>query len=573
MKTILRYIKPYWRGVLLASIAILVSTGCDLMLPTIMSDVLNFGIHNKDFSYVLISCGKMLVIALIGFASVLYGAWCSTCIVSGFCADVRRDVFKRVNTMSFDEFGKLGTAPLVTRATHDVETVSWVASELSGTIVTIPVLFFGGLILSFQKDVVLSLLLLVFVPVILVVVMLVGKRILPLWEKSDEYIDRQNHLVRQRLRGIRVIRAFNAESKEHENIADATRVMAENIIKSNVSMGLIAPVATFLLNAATVIVVYFGGVRLEKSTGLSGGDIFAIVQYIALVSNAIIMGAFSLIMFPHAKVAAKRIGQVLNNNDSFEPTETAFRNLNGDICFENVSYTYDGAAEQALSGISLEICRGERVAIIGGTGSGKSTIVSMLLGFRVPTEGEIRIDGVSVPELGNKILRDNISCVLQSSSIYSGTISDNIKLGKPDATDLEIKDALNAAQAMEFIDSFSGGMQHEIKQSGKNLSGGQKQRICIARALVKDAPVYIFDDSFSALDFITEYKLRKALTERLSGKTQIIITQRVSTAMHTDRIYVIDKGILVGVGDHKSLLTSCDIYRQIYASQTGGAEE
>ena len=570
MKQMILYLKPYWKRMALAALAIAVSTMCDLMLPTIMSDILNVGVQNADFSYIVFCCGQMFVVSLLGLATVLMGTWLSTRVVSGFCTDLRGAVFRKVHSMTFEEFGKLGTAALVTRATHDVDTVSWVASELSGTIVTIPVLFFGGVFLAMSKDAALSLTMFAFLPVIFVLVLVVGRKIVPLWEKSDTYIDKQNDVMRQRLRGIRVIRAFNAEDQEQERIAEATRIMADTIIASNVSMGLISPVATFLLNFAAVLIVYFGGVRMQTGSGLSGADVFAIVQYISLVSSGVIMGAFSIIMFPHAKVAAERIGQVLNAAGMADPVARQELVLTGDIRFEDVSFSYVGAGEQALSHISMHIKPGQRVAIIGGTGSGKSTLVSMLLGFRMPTGGQVLLDGTPTNAMSRHTMRQNMSCVLQNSSIYSGTIRENVRMGKADAEDDEILEALEAAQAMEFVQGFPDGLDHEIKQSGKNLSGGQKQRLSIARALLKDAPVYIFDDSFSALDFLTEAKLRQALNRRTTGKTQIVITQRVSSAMHCDCIYVMDRGCLVGAGTHEELLKSCTVYQEIYTSQTGG---
>lgn len=572
MKQMIRYLKPHWKFVLFSGLAILLSTTCDLMLPTIMSDILNKGVQGENMGYILNCCGKMLAISVMGLGAVLVGIYLSSKAVASYCADLRFAVFKKVNAMTFEEFGKLGTAALVTRATHDVETVSWIASELSGTVVTIPVLFLGGVVLAMRKDFVLSLLLLAFIPLIVLVVLLVGKRILPLWDKSDEFIDRQNDLMRQRLRGIRVIRAFNAEPKEHEMIAEATRVMAENIIISNVSMGVISPVATFLLNAAAVLIVFFGGLRIESGSGVTGADIFAIVQYVTLVSSAVIMGAFSMIMLPHAKVAAGRIAQVLNADGMADPVGRQDITFAGDILFDNVSFTYEGASESALKDISFHIKKGETVAVIGGTGAGKSTLVSMLLGFRMPTEGTVLLDGIPTSKLSRYTMRQNISCVLQNTSIYSGSILENVRMGDPMADEDAVLKALEDAQAMEFVNSLHEGIHHELKQSGKNLSGGQKQRISIARALLKKAPIYVFDDSFSALDFLTEYNLRKALLRRLDGKTQIVITQRISSAMHADRIYVMDRGRIVGEGNHLDLLNSCEVYRQIHTSQTGGGK-
>jgi len=570
MKLMLKYLKPYIGYMLLAALVVTVSTFCDLLLPTIMSDILNKGIQQKDFAYICSCCLKMLLISVVGLGTILLGSWISTYVVSGFCADVRSKVFEKVNAMTFEEFGQLGTAALVTRATHDVETVSWVAAELSGTVVTIPVLFFGGVILAMRKDVWLSLLMLAFIPIILVIVLLVGKKIVPLWEKSDAYIDKQNDAMRQRLRGIRVIRAFGAENREHDKIAEATQIMAKTIIESNVSMGVIAPLATFLLNVSVLLILYFGGWRMETGSGLTGGDIFAIVQYISLVSSGVIMGAFAIIMFPHAKVAADRIGQVLNAKGMADPVARQELELSGDIVFNQVSFAYEGAAEKALQDITLRIKKGQKVAVIGGTGAGKSTLVSMLLGFRMPTGGQVLLDGIPTEKMSRHTMRKNMSCVLQNSSIYSGTVRQNILMGKQDAADSEIWRALEIAQAADFVRELPEGLDHEIKQSGKNLSGGQKQRLSIARAVLKNAPIFIFDDSFSALDFLTEARLRSALAEAIAGKTQIIITQRVSSAMHCDHVFVMDKGRLVGSGTHSQLLESCNVYREIHASQTGG---
>lgn len=570
MKEMMKYLKPYRRGLLLATVAVTISTFCDLLLPTIMSRILNQGVYLKDMEYIVKCCILMLGVSLLGLASVILGSKISNDVVASFCADVRGVVFRKVNAMTFEEFGKLETAALVTRATHDVQTVSWVASELCGAIVTIPVLFFGGVILAMSKDVLLSLTLLAFVPVIFAVVLYIGRKNVILWVKSDEYIDKQNDIMRQRLRGIRVIRAFRAEEQEHERIADATRTMAEYIIKGNVAMGLITPLATFLLNVAAVLIVYFGGWRMELGSDLTGGDVFAIIQYVTLVASGLIMGAFTILMFPQARVAADRIGQVLNAECMADPVAPQKLTLGGDIRFDHVSFRYEGAAEYALRDVDLHIHPGEKVAVIGGTGAGKSTLVSMLLGFRMPTEGKVLLDDIPTSRLSRYTMRQNMSGVLQNSTIYSGTIRENIKMGRLDASDEEIMEALTIAQARDFVDSFPEGIDHEIKQSGKNLSGGQKQRLSIARAVLKDAPIYIFDDSFSALDFLTEANLRSALAEKTAGKTQLIITQRVTSAMHADCIFVMDGGRLVGAGKHDTLLKNCGVYREIYESQTGG---
>ena len=570
MKKIFAYLKPYRGGLILGMLLMAISTVCELLLPDIMSDILNTGVYNADLSYIFRCCAKMLAVALVSLGSVLGGWYISSRVVAGFCADLRQGVFRKVNTMRFEDISRMGSSALLTRSTHDVGTLSWVASILSGSIITIPVLFIGGVVLALGKDAVLSLVLLLFIPLVFAAVVKIGKKIEPLWETSDKYMDKQNDIVRERLHGIRVIRAFNSEPREHKRIEDATQVMAENIIRANVSMGIISPLSIALMNMAVVLIVYLGGFRMERGfSSASGGDIFAVIQYITLIMNGVVMAAFSIVMYPHAKVAAKRIGEVLDVESPAEPEEEALH-FSGDIRLESLSFGYEGAAENAVSEISLHIRPGQQVAVIGGTGSGKSTLVQLLMGFRHPSAGHIFFDGRDSVSISPKTIRENISCVLQKAAIYSGSIRKNIAMGRPGATDEELLAAAEIAQMGDYLASLPEGLDHELTQSGKNLSGGQKQRICIARAVLKNAPIYIFDDSFSALDFLTEARLRKALSERTAGKTRIVITQRVSSAMSCDCIFVMDKGCLVDAGSHQELLERCKIYQEIYVSQTGG---
>ena len=574
MKKILVYLLPYKKKLICAAFFTAVATVCDLMLPTLMSGIVDNGIYNSDINYIKKYCLYMLVVAVLGLVTVLIGRKYSAEVTSGFCCDLRRVVFAKVNTMTFSEMNELGTAALVTRSTHDTETLSWIASMLSSSIVSVPVLFIGGVFLSFRKDVLLSSIVLVLVPIVFVVVVFIGKRIEPLWRISDGYIDKQNGIMRERLRGIRVIRAFDNEDKEHNKIADATKVMAENIINANVSMGVIAPLAMLILNISVVLIVYAGSFRMEQGiNAVSAGDIFAIIQYVSLVMNGMLTVAFAIIMAPHAKVAADRIAQVINAegiDDKIPEEDIAF---SGDIVFDHATFKYEGASKPAVSDITMHIKAGQKIAIIGGTGSGKSTLVSLMLCFRMPTEGAVYYDRRATTTLSHKTVRQNISCVLQNSSIYSGTIKDNILMGKPDATDDEIHEAAYIAELSSFVDGLENGYDHELNQAGKNLSGGQKQRLSIARAIIKNAPIYIFDDSFSALDFLTEANLRTKLAKKSEGRTQIVITQRVTSAMNSDVIFVMDNGHLVDSGKHEELLSRCKIYKEIYASQTGGAEK
>ena len=574
MKKIFENLLHYKSRIPVALLFMTAATICDLMLPTIMSDIVDKGIYLSDMEFIKRNCLYMFLVSLAGLLTVIIGRKITAEIVAGFCSDLRRMVFAKVNTMTFGEMNNIGTAALITRSTHDTETLGWIASIFCGNIITIPVLFIGGVALSFSKDILLSLVLLFFVPIVFVVVILIGRKIEPLWRIADEFIDKQNDIMRERLRGIRVIRAFGKETHEHERIADATRKMALNIIKSNVSMGIIAPLALFLLNFSVVLIIYIGAFRMETgASSVSAGDIFAIIQYVTLVMTSIMNAAFVIVMIPHAKVAAGRIGEVLSAKGYDDAIAEENIGFSGDIVFDNVSFCYEGATEAAVSGVSFHIAPGEKVSVIGGTGSGKSTLVSLMLCFRMPTEGKVIYDGRSTDTLGHKTVRKNISCVLQNSSIYSGTIKDNILMGKPDASDDEIREAGEIAELSDFVGTLEKGFEHELNQSGKNLSGGQRQRVSIARAVIKNAPIYIFDDSFSALDFLTESKVRTKLSKKAAGKTQIIITQRVTSAMNSDLILVMDNGKLIDSGKHSELLERCGIYREIYASQTGGGKK
>lgn len=570
MKHIFTYLKPYRGQMLLGVLLIAVSGVCSLLLPTIMSDILNRGVYLSDWDYILRCSAKMLVVTAISLGAVVAGTWFRTRVVSGFCADLRAAVFSRVNQMPFEEVSRIGTSALLTRSTHDVGTMSWVADMLSSNIITIPVLFFGGVALAFSKDPALALIILLALPIITVAMLIIGRKVEPLWKISDSYCDKQNDLVRERLHGIRVIRAFNREEQEQGKIADATRVMAEHIIEANVKMGLASPLAIALMNLVAVAIVFFGGSRMQSGvSSASGGDIFAMVQYVALVMNGIVMAAFALVMYPHAKVAAGRIGEVMAAK-TVDDTPGEDITFAGDIRMEDVTFCYEGADAAAVSHVTLHIAPGEKAAIIGGTGSGKSTLVQLLMAFRQPTEGKIYYDGRDAATLNRRTIRQNISCVLQRAGIYSGTIRENIAMGRPDAAEEEIWQAAAVAQMTDYIKAQPKGLDHVLVQAGKNLSGGQKQRVSIARAVLKNAPIYLFDDSFSALDFMTEANLRRALAEKAAGKTQIVVTQRVTSAMNSDKIFVMDGGRLVDAGTHRELLERCGVYREIYLSQTGG---
>ena len=574
MRQLLSYLKPYRGRIALATFLMAISAVCNLLLPTLMSDVLDKGVYGAaegdTFGYILKTAGWMLGISALSLASVAGGYWVVYHAISGYTWSLRSALFRKVHTMTLAEVGRIGASNLVTRSTHDVGTLNWVISVLCGSFIIIPLMFLGGVFLCMRKDFRLSLVILCAVPLLLAAVLLMSKRIDKLWEISDEYCDRQNDLVRERLRGIRVIRAFDREKRAHERITDATRVMADNLIRANVRMAVIDPLAAFVLNTAALVLVYLGGIRMERGSGLTPGDIFAMIQYINIILSAIISVSFAIVMLPHVRVAARRLRQVTESTGLEDDRPAEGLTFTGRIDIDKLGFTYPGSSLPALSGVELHVGAGEQVSIIGGTGSGKSTLAELLLAFRAPTEGSLRFDGRDVSELSPGDIRANVSCALQKSMLYAGTVAENLRMGKPDASDEELWDALELAQIADFVREQPEGLDFRITPAGTNISGGQKQRLSIARAVLKDAPIYIFDDSFSALDFLTEAKLRQALNRRLAGRTRIVITQRVVSAMHSDRIFVLADGALVGAGTHAELLERCAIYREIYLSQTGG---
>lgn len=577
MRKLLSYLKPYRGKIVLATLLMAVSAVCDLLLPTLMADVLDKGVYGAaeadTLGYILKTAGWMFLISLVSLASVAGGYWVVYHVVAGYTWSLRSALFKKVHTMTLEEVGRIGTSNLVTRSTHDVGSLNQVISMLCGSILIIPLMLIGGVILCMRKDVLLSVVILCAVPLLLGAGMLLSKRIEHLWEVADEYCDKQNDLVRERLRGIRVIRAFDRERYAHEQITGATHVMADNLIRANVSMEIIDPVAIFALNTVALLIVFLGGVRMERGSGMSAGDIFAIIQYINIILGAIISVSYDIVMLPHVRVAVKRLSQITESKGIEDDRPARGLHFDGAIDLDHASFTYPDSSLPALTDVDIHIRPGEWISVIGGTGSGKSTLAQLLMAFRTPTDGTLRFDGMDAAALSPKDIRDNVSCALQKSMLYAGTVAENLRMGKPDAADEELWAALELAQVADFIREQPDGLEFKLEQAGTNVSGGQKQRIAIARAILKDAPIYIFDDSFSALDFITEAKVRRALNEKLAGKTRVIITQRVISAMHSDRIFVLADGVIAGAGTHAQLLKNCPIYREIYLSQTGGAIE
>lgn len=567
MKKVIAYLRPYKTQLILMFFIHALSTFLSLLMPYLMSSVISEGIAKGDGAVILSLCLAMIGIGAVSFLFSLLSVRMNAKVSSDFGKSLSRAVFAKINSLSFEEYSKVGTSGLLTRSTDDIFSVEDAAGGLVATIATVPVLLVGGVILAFSADAVLALIFLAAVPLVLFLASVVTRPLGDLWEMSDHYIDVQNRIVRERLSGLRVIRAFGKEGAEHGRTKSATENMTRYIIRANVRSGWLDDVIYLILNLATVAILFVGADRMGNHALLRAGDIIAVIQYVALIMNAVLMLSWTIAWLPHLRVSVRRIGEVLELPS--EPTVTDRAALSGDLVLSDVTFSYPATEVPALSGISLVIPEGEVVALIGGTGSGKSTLVKLLLDFYTPEVGSISLGGTDYRALPRAAVRNNFSVALQKSMIFEGSVRDNVRMGNEAAEDAEVLRALDIAEMSPFLAAHEEGLDYRLAGSGTNISGGQKQRINIARALTKPAEIYIFDDSFSALDYLTESRLRQKLNRTLDGKTQIVVTQRAATAMRCDRIFVLDGGRLVGAGRHDDLLASCPVYREIYDSQLG----
>lgn len=562
-------LRPYRGKIALMALAFLVSTLCDLALPTVMSEIISRGVNGRDMNFIVAASGVMLGVCVLGVGSMVAAMYLLTFVVNRIHAELSREVFGRVHGMDYALFNSMGTGALITRSASDIEVIGMTLQMTLSSFISIPVMIVGGTALALWKDPYLALILFAFVPAIGAVVYFVSKKLRGLWKRSNEYIDRQNSLVRSRLIGIRVVRAFNREKTEEEKTAEATREMADNIIRANVRSGLISPVASLLLNLAIVAVIAVGAVRMTQSQLLTAGDVLAVIQYLLLIASGVVSVFWFLSMIPRLRVSVNRVDEIMTAPQIPPAEDLGKPPFRGEVRCEHLSLAYGEGAGEALSDLNFCVRAGEKVAFIGGTGAGKSTLVRLLIGLARPTRGELYFDGEDSALMSGQRIRSNVGCVLQRDMIFSDTLRGNVTAGREGISDEEVLSALKDAQILDFAQK--NGLDYEIAQGGVNLSGGQKQRIAIARSLIGRSSVHIFDDSFSALDFLTEANMRRALSERLKGETQFVMTQRVSSAMSCDRIFVLDGGKIVGEGTHEELLRSCNIYREIYVSQTGGA--
>ena len=570
MKKLFELLKPYRKK--LVGVALIDGIGmiCSLLMPFVMSEIVERGISGQNITLVWQYAGIMVLLAAVSVVANIISAKLNTAISAGYSSDLCRVTFEKINSLSYSNYTKIGPSGLLTRATDDIWNVEGTITSLPYTLFTVPVMFIGSAVLAFLADPVLSAVFMLSIPPILILVLILMRPLYDMWDRSDKYIDMQNKIVRERLSGLRVVRAFNNEKREHGRAKFATEEMAKYMIRANIRGGMVDPFAMLLLNLATVAVIYFGGIRAQAGSGISTGGVIAVLQYIGMISNALISISWTLAWLPKVKVSVRRLNEIhLSPDEETIPEGEGEVPDSFDIEIKNLSFAYPDSAKNVLENLSLTVKQGEHIALIGGTGSGKSTLIKLLAGLFDSFEGEIIIGGSSYKNMRKADIRSHFSVALQKAQIFEGTIRDNIKMGRPEATDEEIYEVLGLSKMADFVDSHEEGLDYILVGSGQNVSGGQRQRLNMARTVIKKADIYIFDDSFSALDFLTESEIKKNYSVLLRGKSRIVATQRISTAISADRIYVLDKGRIIGVGTHSELISSCPVYREIAISQLG----
>ncbi|POP34879.1 ABC transporter ATP-binding protein [Lactonifactor longoviformis] len=537
-------------------------------------DAMGKDVGQMQIRYVLMSGLKMLGLALLGMAAAICVTFLSCRVAAGLGRNLRNHVYRKVISFSGREMNQFSTASLITRSTNDIQQIQMVMTMLFRIVLYAPILGMGGVLKVLQSDADMTWILGIAVVLIVIVVGLLFKIAMPRFTKLQTLIDRLNLVTREILTGIPVIRAFSTEKHEEERFEKANLELTRTNLFVNRCMTFMMPIMMLIMNGVTVLIVYNGAHAVDAGT-MQVGNIMAFMQYAMQIIMAFLMITMMSIMIPRANVAAKRINEVLGTEvsikDPMQPEHT-LEDRKGEVVFDHVSFEYPGAEEKVLNDISFTAKKGQTVAFIGSTGSGKSTLVNLIPRFFDVTEGSITVDGVDVRKLSLKELRGKLGYVPQKGVLFSGTIDSNIRYGREEATEAEVQRAAEIAQAWDFISEKEEKLDSPIAQGGTNVSGGQKQRLSIARAIAKEPEIYIFDDSFSALDYKTDVVLRKALKKETKDATTLIVAQRISTILHADNIIVLDDGCIAGQGTHKELLKTCDVYKQIAMSQLSEEE-
>ena len=568
-----RFLRPdrLWVGLVL--VLTFGQTMATLFLPHLMSSIVDVGVVHGDVRYIVRVGAVMLGVAALGGVASVGASWYGARATAGFGQRLRDELFAHVEGFTLREFDELGTSSLIVRTTNDVMQVQQLVNMMLRMMVTAPLTAIGGIILAVATDARLSLVIVVAIPVLGVAIYLVMGRGLGLFRTLQQKVDGLNRVLRENLTGVRVIRAFNRTSSELDRFDASNRDLTDTSVEVFRLMAVAMPLVSLVMNLSTIAIVWFGGVQINGGT-LQIGQLMAFIQYVMQIMFAVMMVSMMSFMIPRGEASAQRINEVLamtpEIRDPSAPRPLPAGPL--DIAFDGVTFRYPGAEEPALSEVSFTARAGQVTAIIGGTGAGKSTLLNLILRFYDAAEGAVRIGGVDVRQVAQADLRLRIGYVPQRAVLFTGTIAANIRYGTPDADDATLHRAAVTAQASEFVDEMPGGFEAEISQGGTNLSGGQKQRMSIARALARHPDVYLFDDSFSALDYKTDALLRAALRREVTAATVLIVAQRVSTVMDADQILVLDEGRLVGSGTHRELLEGCPVYREIVSSQLAPGE-
>ncbi len=569
------YLRPYVVPLVAVLVLLLIGALGNLYLPDLNADIIDRGVVVGDTDHILRVGVLMLVVSgLLGLAAVA-AVYLGARIAMGFGRDVRSAIFGKVETFSQVEVNEFGPASLITRNTNDVQQVQTVLFFGLTIMVSAPILIVGGIIMALRTDVPLSGLLIVVLPLMAVVIAVVMSRAIPMFRAMQVKIDRINQVMRETLSGMRVIRAFVRVRHEEERFNTANRDLFETTLSVGRLFAVTMPVMTGILNLSTVAVIWFGAFRVSEG-GMQVGALTAFLQYLIQILFAVLTAVFMFVLIPRGAVSAARIREVLETvptiRDPEVPIVPSDPSQRGVVEFRNVEFRYPGAEEPVLRDITFRAGRGETTAIVGSTGSGKSTLVNLIPRFYDATAGSVLVDGVDVRAMDREELWRRLGPVPQKAFLFGGTVASNLRFGKADATDEELWHALGIAQGRDFVATMDGGLDAPITQGGANLSGGQRQRLSIARALVRRADIVIFDDSFSALDFGTDARLRAALERDLGDATIIIVAQRVGTIMNADRIVVMDDGRIVGIGTHRDLLATNETYREIVFSQLSESE-
>ncbi len=568
-----RFLTPYWPLIAAVVVFQLAQSIASLYLPSLNADIIDNGVATGDTGYILTIGAVMLGITLVQIVASIVAVYFGAKAAMALGRDLREAIFVRVGAFSEREVALFGAPSLITRTTNDVQQVQVLVLVTCTLLVSAPILAIGGVIMALQQDLVLSWIMVVAVPVLLLAIGLIISRMVPMFRKMQERIDTVNRVLREQLTGIRVVRAFVRENLETARFAKANEDVTQTAINAGRLFALVFPIVMLVLNASSVAVLWFGAYRLDAGQ-MQIGALTAFLQYLIQILMAVMMVTFMAILIPRAAVSADRIAEVLATETSVVLPEHPVTELHGHGTVElrGATFQYPGAEHPVLHDLSFIARPGETTAIIGSTGAGKTTLVNLLPRLFDATGGQVLVDGVDVRELDPDLLWGRIGLVPQRAYLFSGTVASNLRYGNPEATDAELWEALEIAQAKDFVEQMPDGLESPIAQGGTNVSGGQRQRLAIARALVKRSEIYVFDDSFSALDTATDARLRAALVRSEAEATKIIVAQRVSTIVDADQIIVIDDGAIVARGTHTELLASSDTYREIVDSQLRAEE-